>query len=426
MTLTSEQQELLHAWVDGETTAAEGEAVKQLLAESEPARDYTAELKRLRKLLATYGGVQAPRGLRARVCEALKLECEAPVHQLPLINWRTLGLAVAAAVVVSIALVFGPSLTTDDNTAGTGEIATHETETGDRLDPGSLPFESKLGKQTETHQDDDVKRSDRFWAKDAGPNDSENGAAPKNTLPPEREEMEDGYDSPNKNSEGATRSTLSLDRTTGQPVEISVNLNRKRDASTLQVYNDMLMVSCLYGDAQLRDAAEPQPADKELNDEFDGRDFSEFDGLEVEVEADELPALLAALNRMADDQGYGNVVAPGYMRREIEHSRAEVEGLRDVADFIESKIHPNARAKTNGANASRKVPPGAQGYLPPDVQRECLRKQATDEMQLEKLNRALDDDKERDPRPEGANPDPDVTKGTHGDHRKVKLVIRLR
>ena len=67
MALTNEQMELLHAWVDGETTPAESEIAAQLTRSDSQAQLYVDELKRLRQLVTTYGCVPAPEGLHDRV-----------------------------------------------------------------------------------------------------------------------------------------------------------------------------------------------------------------------------------------------------------------------------------------------------------------------------------------------------------------------
>ena len=88
MTLTVEQQELLHAFVDCEASNAEAQIAEELISNSDEAREYADELKRLRALVAEHGCVAAPDGLRNRICTALRAECgqHAPIHQLPVVN----------------------------------------------------------------------------------------------------------------------------------------------------------------------------------------------------------------------------------------------------------------------------------------------------------------------------------------------------
>ena len=55
MTLTVEQQELLHAFVDCEVSNAEAQIAEELISKSDEAREYADELKRLRALVAKHG-----------------------------------------------------------------------------------------------------------------------------------------------------------------------------------------------------------------------------------------------------------------------------------------------------------------------------------------------------------------------------------
>ena len=233
---------------------------------------------------------------------------------------------------------------------------------------------------------------------------------------------------------GKARAILRLDRG-NQPIEISVNMNRQRSASTLQVYNDMLIVSCLYGDATLRDIDRDlddrnESARDSIEHDFTGRDFSDFDGLEVEVNADEVTELLAALNRMTNDQGYGNIVLPGDLRRDTVVRYAVVDELQELTDLVEVGLESSSRE--NGSRNSENDP-RAQGYLPADVQRDCLRRKA--EVlpvtgATTKLSRALQklekDGPKDDAAQDNANGDSEAAKGARPDRRKVKLLLRLR
>ncbi|MCA8918206.1 MAG: hypothetical protein KDB32_03945 [Planctomycetes bacterium] len=418
MTLTVEQQELLHAFVDCEVSNAEAQIAEELISKSDEAREYADELKRLRALVAEHGCVAAPDGLRNRICTALRAECrqQAPIHQLPVVNWRTMVMAIAAAVVVSLGLIFAPSLMNESQ--GGSEIAESGTNenaaTTMVVDDEILKFGSS--------QPGDVDAGDQRDNPQTPPSDPAEPAEGKFLPQNERQDA------------GRARAVLRLDRD-NQPIEISVNMNRERSASTLQVYNDMLIVSCLYGDATLRDIDRDlddrnESARDSIEHDFTGRDFSDFDGLEVEVNADEVTELLAALNRMTNDQGYGNIVLPGDLRRDTVVRYAVVDELQELTDLVEVGLESSSRE--NGSRNSENDP-RAQGYLPADVQRDCLRRKA--EVlpvtgATTKLSRALQklekDGPKDDAAQDNANGDSEAAKGARPDRRKVKLLLRLR
>ena len=418
MTLTVEQQELLHAFVDCEVSNAEAQIANELISKSDEAREYADELKRLRALVAEHGCVAAPDGLRNRICTALRAECgqQAPIHQLPVVNWRTMVMAIAAAVVVSLGLIFAPSLMNESQ--GGSEIAESGTNehaaTTMVVDDEILKFGSS--------QPGDVDAGDQRDNPPTPPSDPAEPAEGK--FLPQNERQDAGRD----------RAVLRLDRD-NQPIEISVNMNRQRSASTLQVYNDMLIVSCLYGDATLRDIDRDlddrnESARDSIEHDFTGRDFSDFDGLEVEVNADEVTELLAALNRMTNDQGYGNIVLPGDLRRDTVVRYAVVDELQELTDLVEVGLESSSRE--NGSRNSDNDP-RAQGYLPADIQRDCLRRKAEvlpATGATTRLSRALQklekDGPKDDDAQDNANGDSEAAKGARPDRRKVKLLLRLR
>lgn len=110
MSLTEQQLELLSAHLDGETTAAE-EAVVQELLKQPQAKQYLSELEQTRLIVSRHALVKAPAGLDQRVLAAIK---PAKVHQLPTATWRTPLYAIAAALVVALGIMFGPSLFSPD------------------------------------------------------------------------------------------------------------------------------------------------------------------------------------------------------------------------------------------------------------------------------------------------------------------------
>lgn len=369
MALTDAQQELLHAFVDGETTHAETQIAQQLLAREAAARTYVEELQRLRQLLLTHGCVNAPAGLRRRVCAALEKDFNAPpLIALPRMAWRSALYAAAAAVVVSLALVVGPQL---DQRPEQPEQGIAQAPV-----PGSAVPET--------------------------PAEPEPAPPPRPALWTDANDLDDGI-----NEAGKAAPVLRLDRGVDQPLELSLDLNRHREASALQVYNDILIVSSLYGDARLQDGA------PEL-EEFAGRDFSAFDGVEVELESGQVPQLLAALDRMNADQAYGRIIVPADLRRSIKRTTLAVAEIQ--------KLSRDAENADNGAQTRQpgpKVEDGARAYLPPEVQREMLRR----DEESEPGERHLLGSTKRGPDTAGGGNEPEAGQG---ESRKIKLVIKLR
>lgn len=356
MALTDAQQELLHAFVDCETTPAETQIAQQLLARDAAARLYVEELKRLRRLLRTHGCVNAPAGLHQRVCAALENDFSGPpVLALPRVAWRSALYAAAAAVVVSLALVIGPQLDQRDEPPTQGIARTPEFSAA-MIEPPAA---------TDT--------------------------VPLQPAPPALEpDEQDGI-----NEAGKPATVLRLDRGIDQPFELSLDLNRVRDASALQVYNDILVVSSLYGPARLQDS------NREL-EEFTGRDFSVYDGVEVELESAQVPKLLAALDRMNADQSYGRIIVPADLRHSINETTRDVDELQQLSRDSENGPKGEQSATKDSARA----------YLPPEVQRDCLPRNLAElpEKVRAKANALTATD----------------SKTEQGTSRKLRLVIRLR
>lgn len=358
MALTDAQQELLHAFVDCETTPAETQIAQQLLTRDAAARTYVGELKRLRRLLRTHGCVNAPAGLHQRVCAALENDFSGPpVLALPRTAWRSALYAAAAAVVVSLALVIGPQLDQRDDPPPAGIAHTPEFNAS-QIEPAAVSDATpRQPAQPTPHLEPDEQ---------VGINETEKPAA-----------------------------VLRLDRGIDQPFELSLDLNRVRDASALQVYNDILVVSSLYGPARLQDG------NRDL-EEFTGRDFSVYDGVEVELESSQVPQLLAALDRMNADQSYGRIIVPADLRHSINETTRAVDELQQL-----SRDSQNA---PKGAQAATKD--GARAYLPPEVQRDCLPQNLAElpEKVRAKANALTETD----------------SMAEQGTSRKLRLVIRLR
>ncbi|MCA8915076.1 MAG: hypothetical protein KDB90_06655 [Planctomycetes bacterium] len=436
MALTNEQMELLHAWVDGETTPAESEIAAQLTRSDSQAQLYVDELKRLRQLVTTYGCVPAPEGLHDRVCAALKNEFAAPVIPLPRAPWRLALAAAAAAVVVSLALVYVPSLTSsgNDTPPAIAESASGKSDARTQMGPGSEPF-GTFGKRDERNsggKDSSAWSDDQHDSKSPS-EQADNGLDPRPPVSPTDKSPTKLVPPEGTDGRGLTVAVLSLDRGVDLPFELSVNLNRAREASVLQVYNDMLIVSSMYGSARISDFAQPEIEKqaenlaKESATKFIGTDFSTFDGVEVELDAEDVPQLLAALNRLTAEQNYGEVIVPVDLRKSIQSTTATVDELQDISRELEELARAD-KPSTDSAD-SEIARGGARAYLPPEVQRDCVNRDADaisskdNEVMLGKvLDRAALSDAAKGP----GNSLADLQDRVNGNERKIKLVIRLR
>src|SRR5690606_36031806 len=110
--LTPEQRELLSAHLDGETTPSES-AAAELLLQSTEAREYFDELAATRALVIKHAAVRAPVGLSGRVLDALELspaEKAGTLSAMPRMSWHAPLWAAAAAVILSLGVMFGPSI----------------------------------------------------------------------------------------------------------------------------------------------------------------------------------------------------------------------------------------------------------------------------------------------------------------------------
>ena len=87
---------------------------------------------------------------------------------------------------------------------------------------------------------------------------------------------------------------------------------------SLAAQNDVLWISKMYGDAKFAD------------------DDEDLESIEIEVDADKLPELMAALRKLASEQGYGNV-----------------QGGAAIADASEPQVN-------EGGESARRI----SGYLP--------------------------------------------------------------
>lgn len=388
MPLTNEQQELLGAWLDGELRGPELAAAERLLREPAAAA-YVAGLRRLRELLDACPPVRCPVGLKSRVMAALDSGFDgisrptnelAPVRRL---RWTTPAAAAAAALFLGLwvfSMVGGPATPGQPASVarGTGAPAGTAQPVDDALPPRTMPAAMEA---TTDHNEDDR-------SQDAGKGDRRNdggtgGGGGVNAAGGTGNPGQPGGMAAARPRSGAgarkhtehAGGTLNLDRGHDEPLELVLHVDRERPAGLMHAYNDLLLVSCLYGNARLLEApasvAIPalESADyDDLGSAEDGvthNDFTLFDGVEAEVPEGDLPALLAALRRLATEQNYGEMQVPEDLDMLVSATGATVDELNELAGDDKGD---------NDAQAS-----SLRAYLPPQAQNQHLQREAARE-----------------------------------------------
>ncbi len=260
MPLSTEQQLLLHAYVDCECSPADSEAARELLQSPATAHEavaYLSEINRLCDLVRDCNGVQAPRELHERVLWAVRAECAGRMYRPRFGVW----IAAAAALTVAVGVVLGRD-------------ALFESDV-------EMPRVSQRPAATPVPAPPAVASQPAMTtaARDAG-----------------REMLTYRADAP-------ATVTVSLDRgADSAPLEVLVDFNRDRNAGVLQVYTDLLTVASMHGRAELVDGtADPS---------FPGHDFGQCDAVRVLVSGGLLPELVASLQSLADSQSYGAMLIP--------------------------------------------------------------------------------------------------------------------
>lgn len=456
--LNESQRELLSAYLDGEVSAAEKQTAEELL-QREDAQQYLESLRATVKLVTDNAPVRAPVGLSGRVMNSLKDEVKLvdpgsePFTALPRISWQAPIWAAAAAIAVSVAIMFGPNLF---NTKPQGpEIAR---EVLDNLPTRTTQPDEQIGEKPEGTLVDGVETDgdmrEELAARAAGENAKKLGAEfeklkesalndlsedevqndPSDSVADkasrraegaesekkgfgngdtktteEREASEGDADSETLRKEGSTASgtgaaegakkngeksdnnwdggagggrakaAKSKDEAQGEsapepqprrnrddanekpedatarpgneaddrslednkrearggvvppaapakepPVAGPGNEVPKQDAGAIEVklteggmaaQTDVLWISKLYGEAKIADGDE------------------DVESIEVEVDADKLPELMAALRKLANEQGYGTVEGEPALGR-VEQPQPEGESARKISGYL--------------------------------------------------------------------------------------------
>ncbi|MHC4840517.1 MAG: hypothetical protein ACYTDT_06075 [Planctomycetota bacterium] len=390
MKLTDEQLQLLHAKLDGQLMSEEEEAEAQELLEDAGVQEYFDTCLKVQNLVKQHAAVKAPLGLRTRVLAEIP---KGKVQNISDYNWRGGWIAAAAAVVVSVGVMFGlnsneppqtPTVATERGFEGPREVVS------DSPAETSRPIGGGLGGTTPPDKGSNTKDIDPNVDAHTEDNVSANGGRSGNkaTVPGQPKDPATEVESTARTSRDGKRTVLNLDRGRDVPMSLNLHLNRAQTISVDQAYNELLMVTAMYGDAEL------QEVDTETfeDEEFDGNDFSSVDGILISIPEEELDELLASVNRMAGDQKFGRVAVPADLSNDV----------KSIEDSLKSEF-----ARDEAVDKRH-----ALGYAP-------------------RRTRELVQDPEPRIEPE------DVTEGTNGDSsekpdkeqdksRKVKLLLRLR
>lgn len=140
--------------------------------------------------------------------------------------------------------------------------------------------------------------------------------------------------------------------------EISVQFNRR--ASVTSVYTEILSTSSLYGTASLRTSRVNYATASA------GADFTQYHGVEVEIDEERVPELLAALERLTHEQGMGAIVVPGHLRRAVAGNLRYLDALMDVAEALAKGETPDARElERTRAPADLQDTPTLESYRKP-------------------------------------------------------------
>ncbi|MCF6227412.1 MAG: hypothetical protein L3J82_01935 [Planctomycetes bacterium] len=278
MNLTDKQLQLLHAHLDGELDAAETEEAQELREDS-GGREYFDTFLKIRGLIKTHSNIPAPEGLKDHVLANIK---PAPVTKLDDYRWRGGWIAAAATVVVSVGVIFG---------LGSTESLPERTVAVSSFADYSI---AEISGEPEALD----KRKDRGSKEGSAHTDGETQDDSNNAR------QEDARESSKPTPK---RMVLNLDRGRDEPMSLNLHLNRAQTISVDQAYNELLMVSAMYGQAELQ---ETDDFDETFEDDFEGNDFSSIEGVLISIPEHELAELLASVTRMANDQSFGRVAVP--------------------------------------------------------------------------------------------------------------------
>jgi hypothetical protein len=484
MPLSEQHQLLLQGEVDGHLTDEDRRAAAQLLAEptlGAEAAAYVAGLRALRAMVQKHAQVKASPLMASRVLAALEDNFDdvsrpvqnkagARVHKLPVVRLSTMLMASAAALLVCVGLIFGPSLwqgspqtTTiaDEHSKNTPAESSALPAVPKPADPAAEPDEQPRVNSDLPPVAENTRQGGGDGGNDAGndagndkgdtgkgtegsgeTHDDKNGAYGRNVGTGGglgRRDPAKGS-STNRASRGKAAKNeqgiyvLRLDRGVSAPIELAFEANRERTVSNVQLSTDILSVAALHGEAKLLDVAEQSDNDSRTGDKKGAaqisaegaRDFTQSNAVEVIVSEEALVGLLAALSRLGSTQEYGSLHVPEDLRYPTMHESAAIEQMIFVA--TEGKL----RYEIGRSRLSQFLPRSAHvnelrrlsekgnlklSLIEDLVQRESLKRE------LESDTAGVAADVKEEDRPEPALPG---SRMAPDPSRKLRLVIQLQ
>lgn len=112
---------------------------------------------------------------------------------------------------------------------------------------------------------------------------------------------------------GHTPKVLRLERGVAQPITLNVEANRYSNEPIDQQYNDILMVASQHAEAKIKEGI--------TRDISGGRDFTQLDCVEVEIEESRVVNLLASLERLVREQNIGDLKLPDEFSDQVASER---------------------------------------------------------------------------------------------------------
>ncbi|MDC1142842.1 hypothetical protein OAU50_07095 [Planctomycetota bacterium] len=324
MNLTDAQLQLLHAKLDDELVSDEEETEVQRLLEDVGVQEYFDTCLKIRNLVAQHAPIPAPVDLKARVLASTPKN---NVQNLNDYRWRTGWISAAAAVVVSVGVMFGlnHNSSPDAPTIATERAFAPSNSRILRDQTISPPAPTAPDKDTWNPKKEAEETSDSAIKK--GPTDETDGTGDLSVFDNKKD----------LDKHKAKRAVLNLDRGREIPMSLNLHLNRAQSVSVDQAYNDLLMVTAMYGDAEMQ---ETETSTETFEDEeFDGNDFSSIEGILISIPEHELEELLASVNRMAGEQEFGRVAVPEDLS----------PGVKSVENSLVSEFDNASQLKTRNA-----------------------------------------------------------------------------
>lgn len=368
MTLTPEQLELLSAWLDGEVNAAE-RALAQALLERPEAKAYVRSLEQTVARVREHGAAKAPQGFATLVRQTIEGDFDGlsrptsnqgdfdglsrptsnQIQALPQASWRMPLFAAAAAVLVAAGVLFSGVMSyqpaAPDTTGKAGEsqdknrevAATRaiESPTQDARPDNSRPSERAPADAQLPPKPQPVPGHRPGQAQGTEKGQTEAAKGKREETPDGTKHLPGGGITAGESEDRGEHQRHDAAFISFDDAATEISINASRRASISALYTDILSVASLHGEAELK-ATRANYGVASV-----GADFTLYRGVEVAIEEERVPELLAALERLIWAQGLGRVVVPGHMRRLVASELRYVDALQDIAEALADGEQPH-------------------------------------------------------------------------------------